>query len=90
MTHGVGAWLLLLLCPRSSSWLHHNLWSQHCPNPTVSMPLPPRRHPHDMQTAPSLTDQYEYAQSRGIPWLVIIQASTFDGGWGRAGGGARR
>jgi translation initiation factor 2-alpha kinase 4 len=30
------------------------------------------------QTAPSLTDQYEYAQSRGIPWLVIIQASTFD------------
>ena len=25
--------------------------------------------------APSLTDQYEYANSRGIPWLVIIQAS---------------
>ena len=31
------------------------------------------------QAAPSLTDQYEYAQSRGIPWLVIIQASTFGG-----------
>lgn len=31
------------------------------------------------QTAPSLTDQYEYAQSRGIPWLVIIHASTFGG-----------
>ena len=38
------------------------------------------------QAAPSLTEQYEYAQSRGIPWLVIIHASTFEGGlvggWG--------
>jgi translation initiation factor 2-alpha kinase 4 len=32
------------------------------------------------QAAPSLTEQYEYAQSRGIPWLVIIHASTFEGG----------
>lgn len=37
------------------------------------------------QAAPSLTDQYEYAQTRGIPWLVIIQASTFGGGLGGAG-----
>lgn len=36
------------------------------------------------QAAPSLTDQYEYAQSRGIPWLVIIHASTFEGEAGRA------
>jgi histidyl-tRNA synthetase len=43
------------------------------------------------QAAPSLTDQYEYAQTRGIPWLVIINAATFEGepsaaawllGWG--------
>ena len=32
------------------------------------------------QAAPSLTEQYEYAQSRGIPWLVIINANTFEGG----------
>ncbi|PSC69649.1 putative serine threonine-kinase GCN2 isoform B [Micractinium conductrix] len=30
------------------------------------------------QAAPSLTAQYEYAQSRGIPWLVIIHSSTFE------------
>lgn len=37
------------------------------------------------QAAPSLTEQYEYAQSRGIAWLVIINASTFEGGCRVAG-----
>jgi hypothetical protein len=40
------------------------------------------------QAAPSLTEQFEYAQSRGIPWLVIIAANTFEGG-DRGGGGGR-
>lgn len=42
-----------------------------------------------LQAAPSLTEQYEYAQSRGIPWLVIIHASTFGGELGLWGLAAR-
>lgn len=51
---------------------------------TRGPPLPAVYPPPCLQAAPSLTEQYEYAQSRGIPWLVIINASTFGGarvGW---------
>ena len=30
--------------------------------------------------APSLTDAYEYATARGLPWMVIISTATFSGG----------
>ena len=32
------------------------------------------------QAAPSLTEQYEYAHARGIPWLAIINGASFAGG----------
>lgn len=28
-------------------------------------------------TAPSMQEQYGYAETRGIPWLVIIPGATF-------------
>ena len=30
-------------------------------------------------TAPSMQEQYGYADLRGIPWLVIIPGATFSG-----------
>lgn len=46
--------------------------------------------PSTPQAAPSLTEQYEYAQSRGVPWLVIINASTFGGAPGAGAAGLGR
>ena len=59
-----------LPCHARTLHLHaaHFGWTPLCPRPST-------------QAAPSLTEQYEYAQTRGIPWLVIINASTFGGAW---------